>query len=90
MVVSCRNSEKIELPFLTHWPSHLHIAHFGIIYASGIWLFLPIPATLWVVAMFAVSQLFFRCKQLCDSIWGAVVAHSGFNFAMMYLIFFQL
>lgn len=67
-----------------------HVAHFGIIYASGIWLFLPIPATLWVVAMFAVSQLFFRCKQLCDSIWGAVVAHSGFNFAMMYLIFFQL
>lgn len=67
-----------------------HVAHFGIIYISGYWEFLPIPATLWVLSMFGVSQLFFRCKQFSDSIWGAVSAHSGFNFAMMYIIFYWL
>lgn len=67
-----------------------HLAHFGIIYSLGAWSFLPMPALLWVVSMFAVSQLFFRCKVMCDSIYGAVVAHSGFNFAMMYFIFYHL
>lgn len=67
-----------------------HIAHFGIIYISGIWQFLLVPAFVWVISMFAVSQLFFRCKLFCSSIWGAVIAHSGFNFAMMYLIFYWI
>lgn len=67
-----------------------HIAHFGIIYMSGIWQFLPVPTILWILAMFVTSQVFFRCKQYCDSIWGAVAAHSGFNFIMMYGIFYLL
>lgn len=67
-----------------------HIAHFGIIYMSGIWQFLPIPTILWVLSMFITSQVFFRCKLYCNSIWGAVAAHSGFNFIMMYGIFYLL
>lgn len=67
-----------------------HLAHFGIIYNLGGWHFLPVPALLWVLSMFAVSQVFFRCKLMCDSIWGAVFSHSGFNFVMMYLIFYWL
>lgn len=67
-----------------------HIAHFGIIYTFGVWKFLPIPAVLWVVSMFFVSQVFFKCKLFSDSIWGAVAAHSGFNFVMMYCIFYLL
>ena len=67
-----------------------HIAHFGIIYTLGAWQFLPVPALLWVASMFLVSQVFFRCKLFCDSIWGAVAAHSGFNFVMMYGIFYLL
>lgn len=67
-----------------------HIAHFGIIYISGIWHFLPAPTMLWVLSMFVTSQVFFRCKLYCNSIWGAVAAHSGFNFIMMYVIFYLL
>lgn len=67
-----------------------HIAHFGIIYMSGIWHFLPVPTLLWVLSMFITSQVFFRCKLYSNSIWGAVAAHSGFNFIMMYGIFYLL
>lgn len=67
-----------------------HVAHFGIVYAAGAWTFLPLPAALWVASMFGVSRLFFRCKRYCGSLWGAVVAHSGFNFVMMYCIFYLL
>ena len=67
-----------------------HVAHFGIVYTQGTWCFLPIPALLWVFSMFIVSQVFFRCKLYCDSLWGAIAAHSGFNFVMMYGIFYLL
>jgi len=67
-----------------------HLAHFGIIYNIGKWEFLPVPAIIWVLSMFAVSQLFFRCKQMCDSIFGAVLSHAGYNFAMMYFIFYHV
>ena len=67
-----------------------HVAHFGIVYTLGTWCFLPIPALLWVFSMFIVSQVFFRCKLYCDSLWGAIAAHSGFNFVMMYGIFYLL
>ncbi|MDR0938279.1 MAG: CPBP family intramembrane metalloprotease [Mediterranea sp.] len=67
-----------------------HLAHFGIVYSAGNWSFLPIPALLWVLAMFFVSQVFFRCKLMCNSIFGAVLSHSGFNFAMMYFIFYHI
>jgi len=67
-----------------------HVAHFGIVYILGNWQFLPLPATIWVLSMFFVSQVLFRCKLFCDSIWGAVLAHAGFNFAMMYFIFYHI
>lgn len=67
-----------------------HLAHFGIIYNAGEWRFLPIPAILWVISMFGVSQLFFRCKQMSGSIFGAIICHAGFNFAMMYFIFYHV
>lgn len=67
-----------------------HIAHFGIIYTAGSWHFTFLPTLLWVFCMFVVSQLFFRCKCYCGSIWGASIAHAGFNFVMMYGIFYLL
>lgn len=67
-----------------------HLAHFGIIYSLGTWTFLPLPSLLWILSMFFVSQVFFRCKQMCDSIYGAILSHAGFNFGMMYLMFYHL
>ena len=67
-----------------------HLAHFGIVYISGIWKFLPVPAVLWVVGMLATSLVFTRCKQRTGSILGAIVSHAGFNFAMIYFIFYHL
>ncbi len=67
-----------------------HLAHFGIIYHAGKWEFLPLPALLWVLSMFLVSRLFFRCKQMCDSVYGAILSHAGYNLAMMYFIFYHL
>lgn len=67
-----------------------HLAHFGIIFDAGVWKLLPVPALLWVLSMFAVSRLFFACKQMCDSIFGAVLSHAGYNFAMMYFIFYHI
>lgn len=67
-----------------------HLAHFGIIYVSGIWEFLPVPAFLWVVLMFLTGLLFNFCKSRAGSIWGAVVSHMGFNVGMTYLIFYYL
>lgn len=67
-----------------------HIAHFRLIYISGSWHFLPFPVIRWILVMFLVSQVFFRCKQYCISIWRAVCAHLGFNAMMMYLIFYHL
>ncbi len=67
-----------------------HLAHFGIVYTGEAWTFLLLPSLLWVGAMFAVSQLFFRCKVMSQSIFGAVLSHSGYNFAMMYFIFYHL
>lgn len=65
-----------------------HLAHFGIIYDGEAWQFLLAPSILWVLSMFLVSQLFFRCKMMSQSIFGAVLSHSGYNLAMMYLIFY--
>ena len=67
-----------------------HLAHFGVVYNAGHWEFLFFPALLWLALMFGVSQLFFRCKVFCDSIWGAVVCHAGFNFAMTYFIIYHI
>lgn len=67
-----------------------HLAHFGIVYNAGNWDFLFLPALLWVVSMFALSRIFFICKQMCNSIFGAVFSHAGFNLAMMYFIFYHI
>lgn len=67
-----------------------HIAHFGIVYIGGIRMFLPLPAFVWTTSMFCSCIVFSCCKWYSCSIWGAVLAHSGFNFAMMYFIFFAL
>lgn len=67
-----------------------HLAHFGIVFNAGRWDFLFIPALLWVLGMFIASQIFFKCKQLTGSIWGAVICHAGYNFGMMYWIFYHI
>jgi len=69
--------------------SVVHLAHFGLIF-KGKWLFLPIPAVLWMSLLFGTCLVFFFCRQRADSIWGAVIAHAGFNLGMNYFIFFHL
>ena len=67
-----------------------HLAHFGIVYISGRWQFLFIPATIWVIFMFITSRIFFFCKEKTGSILGAIVSHAAFNLTMMYLIFYYI
>ncbi len=67
-----------------------HLAHFGIIYNEDLWDFLPLPSLFWIVSMFLASQVFFRCKLFCDSVLGAILSHAGYNFAMMYFIFYHV
>ncbi|MFD1143303.1 CPBP family intramembrane glutamic endopeptidase [Larkinella insperata] len=77
--------------FVDSWAFALtHISHFGLVYLSGAWQFLPVPAFLWVVAMYAVSRLFFLCRQHAGSILGAISCHAGFNLGMTYSIFYLL
>ena len=40
-----------------------HISHFGLVFISNQWSFFPMPAFIWVIAMFLVSLLFFVCKK---------------------------
>ena len=68
----------------------VHLAHFGLIYHLDAWYFYPVPALLWMLCMYATGLLFNYCKNLCGSIWGAVVCHMGFNVAMTYLIFYWI
>lgn len=68
----------------------VHLPHFGIIYDAGEWSFPFFPALLWMFSMFILSRLFFKCKVLSQSIWGAVLAHSGYNFLMMYITFYHI
>ncbi|MGC5224482.1 lysostaphin resistance A-like protein [Micromonospora sp. DT81.3] len=67
-----------------------HLAHFGIVYIAGVWTFLPLPALLWVVAMFLSSLVFYVFRVLTGSILGAIVAHAAFNLAMTYVIFYSV
>ena len=67
-----------------------HLAHFGIVYISGSWHFLFIPALLWVICMFLASRIFFLCKQKTGSILGAIISHAAFNLTMMYFIFYKI
>lgn len=68
----------------------VHLAHFGIIYIAGTWEILYIPALIWMILMFLASKLFFICKSKSDSIYGAILCHAGFNFAMTYFIFYHI
>ena len=68
----------------------VHLAHFGLVYDSGSWKILFIPAILWMILMFLASRLFFYCKSKTDSIYGAIISHAGFNFAMTYFIFYHI
>ena len=67
-----------------------HLAHFGIVYVSGGWQFLFIPALLWMSGMFLTSRVFFICKEKTGSILGAILSHAAFNLTMMYFIFFHI
>ena len=67
-----------------------HLAHFGIVYISGIWKFLFLPALMWIILIFGTGLLFNFCKHKCGSIFGAIVCHAGFNVAMMYFIFYHI
>ncbi|WP_193510145.1 CPBP family intramembrane glutamic endopeptidase [Cryobacterium sp. BB736] len=65
-----------------------HLAHFGIVFVAGAWAFLPLPALLWVAAMFLSSLVFYAFRMLTGSLLGAIVAHAAFNLAMNYVIFY--
>ncbi len=67
-----------------------HIAHFGLVFMDHQWRFLLIPAMLWVLSMFVVSQLFFILKKYSGSLLGAVIGHAFFNLGMIYCIFYLL
>jgi membrane protease YdiL (CAAX protease family) len=67
-----------------------HLAHFGIVYFSGSWHFLFIPALLWIFCMFITSRIFFICKEKTGSIFGAIISHAAFNLTMMYFIFYHI
>ncbi len=67
-----------------------HLAHFGIVYVSGVWKLLGIPAALWVSGMFITSLIFVACKKKTGSLLGAILSHAGFNLAMIYFIFYHL
>lgn len=68
----------------------VHLAHFGIIYVSGTWQILFVPALLWMLLMFLTSRIFFFCKSKTESIYGAILSHAGFNLAMTYFIFYHI
>ena len=67
-----------------------HISHFGIVFVNNKWDFYLVPALIWMMSMFFVSILFFQMKRITNSIWGAVLCHSGFNLGMIYCIFYLM
>ena len=67
-----------------------HISHFGLVFINKSWDFYLVPALIWVSSMFIVSLIFFEMKKKTDSIWGAVLCHSGFNLGMIYCIFYLM
>ncbi|HYG39177.1 MAG TPA: type II CAAX endopeptidase family protein [Cytophagales bacterium] len=67
-----------------------HLAHFGIVYVSGLWKFLLMPSIFWMLGMFIASLVFTKCKKKTGSIIGAIISHAGFNLSMIYYIFYHL
>lgn len=68
----------------------VHLAHFGIVYVSGVWQFLPFPALFWLTAMFGASLVFYTARRFTGSLVGAIVAHAGFNLVMNAIIFYAI
>jgi len=67
-----------------------HISHFGLVFINNKWDFFAIPTIIWVLGMFLVSLLFFKCRQNSGSIVGAIVCHAAFNLGMIYCIFYMI
>ena len=67
-----------------------HLAHFGWVFIAGKWKFLPLPALCWIGLMFGTGWVFSYCREMVNSIWGAVVCHAGFNLAMTWVIFYMI
>lgn len=67
-----------------------HLAHFGLLYYNDAYHFLLLPAVLWVTLTFFASRIFYFAKEWSGSIWGAVLAHAGFNVMMTYSIFYWI
>ena len=67
-----------------------HLAHFGIVYAAGNWVLLPLPALIWLVCMFFTCMVFNLVRRGSGSIVGPILTHAGFNFGMGFLIFYAL
>jgi membrane protease YdiL (CAAX protease family) len=67
-----------------------HLAHFGILFTDGNWVFEPLAALIWVILMFLASRVFFWAKQRSGSILGAILGHAFFNLTMTYFIFYHI
>lgn len=65
----------------------LHLMHHGITYSSGAVSFIGASGLLWFALTFAVSLMFTALRKRGGTIWLAVLAHAGFNFAMNAAIF---
>ncbi len=70
--------------------SIIHLAHFGLIFHQGHWQLLPIPALIWMALLFIVCLLFSYVRVKSGSILGSILAHAGFNLAMIYFIFYHI
>lgn len=57
---------------------------------AGAWAFLPLPALLWIAAMFGVSLVFYFFRKITGSLAEAVVAHAGLNLAINWVIFYVI
>lgn len=68
----------------------VHLSHFGFVFLCGTWDFFALPALIWCSAMFLLGLMFYQCRRRSGSLFGAVIAHSGFNLGMIFCIFYLL
>ena len=68
----------------------VHLAHHGVLRIGDEIRVYWISGALWFLLMFATSVVFTWMRHLYDSIWTSVIAHSFFNLAMNYTIFYYL
>lgn len=66
----------------------IHISHFGLVFVNNKWKFLIAPTIIWVLSMFLVSILFYKCREKTSSLIGSIICHSAFNLGMIYCIFY--